>query len=84
MRSVPVFSSGQTIHQAAPTWNALRTPDLIFTAGGGVMAHPDGPGAGAAALRSAWDAAMNDVSLESYAVDHPELRVALAAYPAPS
>ncbi|MCR8722777.1 ribulose-bisphosphate carboxylase large subunit family protein [Frigidibacter sp. ROC022] len=81
MRAVPVFSSGQTIHQAEGTWKALRTPDLIFTAGGGVMAHPGGPGAGAAALRDAWDAAMKDVPLETYAADRPALRAALQAYP---
>ncbi|MBR0751047.1 ribulose-bisphosphate carboxylase large subunit family protein [Bradyrhizobium jicamae] len=56
--AMPVFSSGQTAAQAAPTYRALRSPDLIFAAGGGILAHPDGPAAGVTELRSAWDAAM--------------------------
>ena len=55
---MPVFSSGQTPAQALPTWQALGTADLIFAAGGGIMAHPGGPAAGVRALREAWDAAM--------------------------
>ncbi|MCB1833736.1 MAG: ribulose 1,5-bisphosphate carboxylase, partial [Geminicoccaceae bacterium] len=55
---MPVFSSGQTPAQALPTWQALGTADLIFAAGGGIMAHPAGPAAGVRALREAWDAAM--------------------------
>jgi ribulose-bisphosphate carboxylase large chain len=56
--AMPVFSSGQTPAQAAPTWRALGSTDLIFAAGGGILAHPDGPAAGVADLRAAWDAAM--------------------------
>jgi len=57
--AMPVFSSGQTAAQAAPTYQALRSPDLIFAAGGGILAHPDGPAAGVTELRAAWDAAMS-------------------------
>jgi ribulose-bisphosphate carboxylase large chain len=48
--SMPVFSSGQTARQAPETYSSLCTTDLIFAAGGGIMAHPDGPGAGVASL----------------------------------
>jgi ribulose-bisphosphate carboxylase large chain len=54
---MPVFSSGQTPAQVPDTWRALASTDLIYAAGGGIMAHPQGPAAGVAALRDAWDAA---------------------------
>jgi ribulose-bisphosphate carboxylase large chain len=56
--AMPVFSSGQSAAQAPGTWRALRSTDLIVTAGGGIMAHPKGPEGGVAALREAWDAAV--------------------------
>lgn len=80
MRAVPVFSSGQTIRQAAGTLKAVGTPDLIVTAGGGVVAHPDGISAGVTAMCDAWDAAMAGVDLETYAKDHPALASALTVY----
>lgn len=75
---LPVFSSGQTARQAPATWAALRRPDLLMTAGGGVLAHPDGPGAGVRSLREAWEAAMAGIPLEEHARRHPELGRALA------
>jgi ribulose-bisphosphate carboxylase large chain len=82
MNTVPVFSSGQTIRQAAGTWAALKSPDLIFTAGGGVVAHPMGVAAGVEAMIGAWDAAMSDVAIETQAEGSPALAAALDAYPA--
>jgi len=55
---MPVFSSGQSAKQAYQTYAALGSTDLIFAAGGGILAHADGPAAGVAALRAAWDAAI--------------------------
>jgi ribulose-bisphosphate carboxylase large chain len=80
--AMPVFSSGQTVHQVPDTYAALGSPDLIFAAGGGIIAHPDGPAAGARALREAWDAAMAGVSLPTHAATHPALAKALEAYAA--
>ncbi len=57
--ALPVFSSGQSAAQAVPTWRALGSTDLIFAAGGGILAHPGGPAAGVTELRAAWDAAMS-------------------------
>jgi ribulose-bisphosphate carboxylase large chain len=74
---MPVFSSGQSAKQAAGTLSALGCPDLIFAAGGGIMAHPDGPAAGVRALREAFEAALAGIPAEAYAVDHPSLRAAL-------
>jgi ribulose-bisphosphate carboxylase large chain len=56
---MPVFSSGQSAKQASQTYAALGSTDLIFAAGGGILAHPDGPAAGVAELRAAWDAAIS-------------------------
>jgi ribulose-bisphosphate carboxylase large chain len=75
-----VFSSGQTARQAPATYAALRSTDLIVTAGGGIMAHPDGPAAGARALREAWDATVAGIPLEEHARAHPELGRALEAH----
>ncbi len=80
MRAVPVFSSGQTIHQAAGTLKANGTTDLIVTAGGGVVAHPDGVAAGVTAMIDAWDAAMQGIDIQTYAKDRPALAAALTAY----
>ncbi|GLK72952.1 ribulose-bisphosphate carboxylase large subunit family protein [Ancylobacter dichloromethanicus] len=78
--AMPVFSSGQSAKQAPGTFAALGSPDLIFAAGGGIMAHPDGPAAGVASLREAWDAAIARVPLADYARDHAALARALEAY----
>ena len=78
--AMPVFSSGQTVRQAAPTWQRLGAADLIHAAGGGIMAHPGGIAAGVAALRQAWEAAMSGIPAETYASSHRELREALAQH----
>ncbi len=80
MSAVPVFSSGQTVRQAAGTLEAVGSPDLIVTAGGGIVAHPDGVAAGVTAMRDAWDAAMQGVEVETFATDRPALAAALKAY----
>jgi ribulose-bisphosphate carboxylase large chain len=77
--AMPVFSSGQGVKQAPGTYAALGSTDLIVTAGGGIVAHPGGPGAGVMALRQAWDAAVGGIPLEVHAKDHPELSQALGA-----
>ena len=77
---MPVFSSGQSALQAADTYAALGSTDLIFAAGGGLMAHPDGPAAGVASLREAWAAAVDGIALENHARDHPALARAIEAY----
>jgi ribulose-bisphosphate carboxylase large chain len=77
---MPVFSSGQSARQAAGTYQALRTTDLIFACGGGIMAHPGGIAAGVRAVRQAWDAAVAGVALDEYAREHPELQQALGKF----
>ena len=55
---MPVFSSGQSARQAADTYNALGSTDLIYACGGGIMAHPGGIAAGVRSVRQAWEAAV--------------------------
>jgi ribulose-bisphosphate carboxylase large chain len=77
---MPVFSSGQSVAQVHDTHAALGSNDLIFAAGGGIMAHPGGPGAGVTALREAFAAAMAGVPAAEHARDHPALAAALTAF----
>jgi len=77
---MPVFSSGQTVRQAAPTWDRLQSTDLIFLAGGGLFAHPGGITAGVNALRQSWEAAMKGVPLDVAAKTQRELREALEKF----
>jgi ribulose-bisphosphate carboxylase large chain len=77
---MPVFSSGQTVRQAAPTWERLQSTDLIFLAGGGLFAHPGGIAAGVSALRQSWAAAIEGVPLDIAAKTHRELREALEKF----
>lgn len=77
---MPVFSSGQTVRQAAPTWERLQSTDLIFLAGGGLFAHPGGIAAGVSALRQSWSAAMAGVPLDIAAKTQRELREALEKF----
>lgn len=77
---MPVFSSGQSAKQAAPTYAALGSVDCMFAAGGGIMAHPGGPAAGVRALQQAWEAAVAGIPAEQAANDAPELKAALGAF----
>lgn len=80
MCAVPVFSSGQTVRQAAATLNAAGSPDVLVTAGGGIIAHPDGVTEGVKAMRQAYDAAMQGVDVDVYAKEYHELTAALATF----
>ena len=77
--TMPVFSSGQSAKQAPGTYAGLGSADLIVTAGGGIMAHPDGPAAGVSGLREAWEATMAGIPLSEYARERPALAKALEA-----
>jgi ribulose-bisphosphate carboxylase large chain len=71
--ALPVVSSGQTGLQAPETWRRTKTVDLLYMAGGGIMAHPSGPAGGVRAIRQAWEAAALGQTLEKFAEDHAEL-----------
>ena len=77
---MPVFSSGQSARQAPDTYNALGTTDLIYACGGGILGHPMGVAAGVRSLQQAWEAAVQNIPLASYANTNPELKSALELF----
>lgn len=80
-RALPVVCSGQWGGQAPETYARTgRTLDLMYLGGGGIIAHPGGPGAGVRAIQQAWAATVAGVTLEAYAADHQELAQSLAKF----
>ncbi|TVR70006.1 MAG: ribulose 1,5-bisphosphate carboxylase [Sphaerobacteraceae bacterium] len=79
-RVMPVLSSGQWGGQAPETWRLTGTTDLMYLAGGGIVAHPGGPAAGVRAIRQAWEAAVSDIDLHEYSATHPELQQSIEAF----
>ena len=77
---MPVISSGQWGGQAPETYRRTKSVDLMYLAGGGIVAHPGGPAAGVTAIKQAWDAAKNGIPLEEHAREHPELRAAMEKF----
>lgn len=82
-RAMPVISSGQWGGQAADTYRRTGTLDLLYVAGGGIMAHPGGPAAGLRGIQQAWEAAALRIPLETYAETHEELRVTIETFGRP-
>ena len=77
-RVMPVFSSGQWAANIGTTYEALgQRDDFLFLAGGGILAHPDGPTAGVASLRQGWEAVSAGVTPEQFGKNHRELARAL-------
>lgn len=79
-RVMPTFSSGQWAGTVPATIAAVPSGDLLFMAGGGILAHPGGPRAGVTSLRQAWAAARDGIALADAAAQAPELREALAFF----
>ncbi|AHF16883.1 ribulose bisphosphate carboxylase [Niabella soli DSM 19437] len=69
---LPVVSSGQWGGQAFETWQRTQTQDLLYMAGGGILAHPMGPAAGVTALQQAWSAAVEGSTLQEAAAQYRE------------
>lgn len=78
--AMPVVSSGQWGGQAPETYRRAGTSDLIYVAGGGIMAHPQGPAAGLRGLQQAWQAAVLGIPLADYATQHRELTETIAKF----
>ncbi len=74
---VPVVSSGQWGGQAFETYRRTKTVDLLYMAGGGIMAHPMGAAAGVVALQQAWKAAVDGLTLEDAAKQYKEFAAAV-------
>jgi ribulose-bisphosphate carboxylase large chain len=78
--TMPVVSSMQWAGTAPVTYEALGSVDLIHLAGGGMLAHPDGPAAGFESMKLGWEAAVRGIPLEEYAARHPALRRAIEKF----
>ncbi len=70
-------SSGGLHPGTLPEVMRVMGTDIVIQVGGGVLGHPDGPRAGAAAVRQAIDAYLKGVPLDEYAEEHKELKKAL-------
>lgn len=79
-KPLPVVSSGQWGGQAFETYKRVGTIDLLYMAGGGIMAHPGGPAAGVRAIRQAWNGAVAGMSLHETATQHEEFRMAVQTF----
>ena len=77
---LPVVSSGQWGGQALETFRRTRTVDLLYLAGGGIMAHPNGPAAGVSSLRKWWEAAVEGLTMEQATAKYPELKVSVEKF----
>ena len=72
----PTSSGGLHPGNLPMVFDALGT-DIVIQLGGGTLGHPDGPAAGARAIRQAIDAYMQGIPLDEYAKSHKELARAL-------
>jgi len=72
----PVSSGGLHPGNLPAVIDALGT-EIVLQLGGGTLGHPDGPRAGATAVRQALDAIQEGVPLKEYAKTHRELSRAL-------
>jgi ribulose-bisphosphate carboxylase large chain len=79
-RVMPAFSSGQWAGTVEQTYRAVNTSDLLFMAGGGVMAHPGGPAEGVASIREAWRAVEAGESIDSARAKHLALSDAFSFF----
>lgn len=77
---LPVVSSGQWGGQAVETYRRTQTTDLLYMAGGGILAHPMGPKAGVNALQQAWTGAVDGLSVEETAQKYPEFAASLKKF----
>jgi ribulose-bisphosphate carboxylase large chain len=77
---LPVVSSGQWGGQAPETYRRTQTTDLLYMAGGGIMAHPDGPAAGVRALQEWWQVAVSGLTYEQAIATHPALAKSAAKF----
>lgn len=69
---LPVVSSGQWGGQAFETYRRTQTTDLLYMAGGGIMAHPGGAANGVRALQQAWEGAVNGMTLADAVKYYPQ------------
>lgn len=77
---LPVVSSGQWGGQAPETYRRTKTVDILYMAGGGIMAHPMGAAAGVKALQQAWQGAVSGLSVKEIADLYPEFKLSVEKF----
>lgn len=77
---LPVVSSGQWGGQAPELYRRTKTTDLLYLAGGGILAHPDGPAAGVRSLQRWWQAAVEGLTMGQAAAKYSELKKSLETF----
>lgn len=78
--SLPVPGGSDWAGTLAGVYHKIGSVDFGFVPGRGVFGHPQGPAAGAASIRQAWEACRLGIPLERQAQDHPALAAAMAAF----
>ena len=78
--TLPVPAGSQWAGSTARLYKKLGSVDFGIVPGRGVFGHPMGPKGGAASLQQGWQAVQKGVTLEAYALDHPELKAAIKAF----
>jgi ribulose-bisphosphate carboxylase large chain len=76
-RVIPAFSSGQWAGTLPLAQDAAQGSDYMFMCGGGILAHPDGPAAGIASLRDAYEAVSAGDDLAKASATRPALASAI-------
>ncbi|MFC5653657.1 ribulose-bisphosphate carboxylase large subunit family protein [Paenibacillus solisilvae] len=75
--TMPVLSSGQWAGTAEITYERTRTVDVMHLAGGGILAHPEGPAAGVESMKQGWEAAVRGIPSGQFAMTHLALKQAI-------
>jgi ribulose-bisphosphate carboxylase large chain len=78
--SLPVPGGSDSASTLETVHGKIGNRDFGFVPGRGVFSHPDGPTAGAASLRRAWEAIASGEPVSASARRHPELAAALRAF----
>jgi len=74
---LPIPAGSQWAGSLKELYEMLGTKDFGIVPGRAVFGHPQGPHGGAASLRQGWEAVSRGMTLEEYARDHEELRLAI-------
>ena len=73
-RSLPVPGGSDSALTLENVYRKVGSVDFGFVPGRGIFGHPQGPKAGAASIRQAWEAIEQHIPIDTYAQTHPELK----------
>ncbi len=79
-RTLPIPGGSDWAGTLPLVYNKLRTVDFGFIMGRGVFNHPRGAAAGARSARQAWEAIIQHIPLDRYAMENIELYEAIEAF----